>query len=70
LEKKTARIKAQYAYNSRRDSGCSPEALANLKRDYQAARLAENIRRVVEESGPFTPEQTQELAHIITGNAA
>lgn len=69
MEQRTARIKAQYAYNSRRDSGCSPEALAGLKRDYQAARLAESIRRVVRESGPFTAEQARELTSIITGTS-
>jgi hypothetical protein len=67
MEKRTARIKAQYAYNSRPDVGCPPDVLAGLKRDYHAARLAENIRRVVQEAGPFTAEQARELTRIITG---
>lgn len=64
-----ARIKAQLAYGSRRDVGYPPERLATLRRDYHAARLAENIRRVIRESGPFTPEQARSLAGIITGSA-
>lgn len=65
-----AHIKAQLGYGSRRDVAYSPERLAELRRDYHAARLAESIRHVVKQSGPFTPEQTQELSHIITGIAA
>lgn len=65
-----ARIKAKLAYGSRRDIGYTPERLATLRREYYAALLGENIRRAVEESGPFTTEQTQELTHIITGTNA
>jgi hypothetical protein len=62
-----ARIKAKLAYGSRQDIRYAPEHLAALRRDYHAARLAESIRNAVEQSGPFTPEQTQELTHIIAG---
>ena len=65
-----ARIKAQLAYGSRQGSRYSTEHLATLRRDYHAARLAESIRRVVQESGPFTPEQSRELAGILTESAA
>ncbi|WP_087874118.1 hypothetical protein [Arthrobacter globiformis] len=64
------RLKGQLAYGSRRDVGYAPERLAALRRDYQAARLAESIRRIVQESGPFTTEQAEELTNIITGSAA
>ncbi|WP_427130240.1 hypothetical protein [Pseudarthrobacter sp. S9] len=62
-----AHIRARLAYGSRRDVQYPPEVLADLRRDYHAARLAENIRRVVKESGPFTAEQKMALACIITG---
>lgn len=65
-----ARIKAKLAYGSRQDVRYAPEHLAALRRDYHAARLAESIRDAVEQSGPFTPEQTQELTHIIAGSNA
>jgi hypothetical protein len=67
MEKRTARIKAQYAYGSRRDVGNPPERVAELRRDYHAARLAETIQAAIRESGPFTAEQIRELAGIITG---
>lgn len=65
-----SRIKAQLAYGSRRDVRYPPERLATLRREYYAARLAENIRRAVKQAGPFTLEQAQELSNIITGTTA
>lgn len=61
-----AHFKAQLAYGSRRDVRYPPERLAALRSEYRAARLAESIRRLVNESGPFTAEQAQNLTKIIT----
>lgn len=69
MKKSSAHIRAQLAYGSRRDVAYSPERLATLRRDYHAARLAESIRRMVKESGPFTPEQARELTSIISGRS-
>lgn len=65
-----ARIKAQLAYGSRRDAGYSQERLAELRRDYYAARLADDIRNTAQKSGPFTAEQSNELKHLITETTA
>lgn len=70
MKKSAAHIKAQLAHGSRRGTRYPPERLAALRRDYHAARLAENIRRIVQEAGPFTAEQAEELNHIITGTNA
>jgi hypothetical protein len=67
---KAAHLKGQLAYGSRRDVAYPPERLASLRRDYQAARLAESIRSILRQSGPFTPEQASELTHIISGRPA
>lgn len=64
-----AKRKAQYAYGSRRDVGNPPERVAELRRNYHAARLAETIQTAIRESGPFTAEQTRELAEIIISGA-
>jgi hypothetical protein len=60
-----ARRKAQYAYGSRRDVGNSPERVAELRREYHAARLAEIATKAIRAAGPLTPEQAQELTQII-----
>jgi hypothetical protein len=65
-----AHFKAQLAYGSRRDVSYPPERLAKLRRDYYSARQAENIRSAIRESGPLTPEQAQELTHLITETTA
>lgn len=66
MQPETSRLKAQVAYYSRHDIGCPPEKLQALRLAYQAARLGEHIRRVVNESGPLTTEQAQFLAKILT----
>jgi len=65
-----ARRKALYAYGSRKDVGNSAERVAELRRDYHAARLAETIQSVISESGPFTAEQSRELAGLLTGSTS
>lgn len=67
---KAAHLKGQLAYRSRKDVACPPERLAELRRDYQAARLAEDLRSIVRKAGPFTPDQARELAGIIRGKTA
>lgn len=64
---KAAHLRGQLAYRSRKDVACPPERLAELRRDYQAARLADDLRTIVQTSGPFTPDQARELAGIIGG---
>jgi hypothetical protein len=61
-----AQYKAQLAYGSRRDVKYPPERLAELRREYHAARLAENARCAIKAAGPLSPEQAQELKHLIT----
>lgn len=61
-----ANLKAQLAYGSRRDVQYPPERLAQLRRDYQAAHLAENIQRAIKAAGRLSAEQAKELKHLIT----
>lgn len=65
-----AHLKAQLAYGSRRDVQYPPERLAQLRRDYQAAHLAENIRGAITAAGCLTAEQAKELKHLITETTA
>lgn len=65
-----AHYKAQLAYGSRRDVQYPPERMAELRRDYNAARLAENIRNAIRDAGPLSAEQADELKHLITQTTA
>jgi hypothetical protein len=65
-----AHYKAQLAYGSRRDVEYSPERLAQLRRDYHAARLAENVRRAIRAAGRISAEQANEFKHLITETTA
>jgi hypothetical protein len=62
---KAANLKAQLAYGSRRDVSYPQDRLEQLRRDYYAARGAENATKAIRDAGPLTPEQAQELTQII-----
>jgi hypothetical protein len=65
-----AHFKAQLAYGSRRDVSYPPERLAELRRDYRSARLAENIRNAIREAGPLTAAQAHDLTNLINETTA
>jgi len=70
VNKSASQLKAQLAHGSRKGTRYPPEQLAALRRDYHAIRLEETLRRIVKEAGPFTAEQAQTLAAIITKEVA
>lgn len=60
-----AHYRARIAANSRRKSTASPHDLAELRRDYAAAKLAENLEKWIATAPPLTEEQKQRLASIV-----
>ncbi|NMR29932.1 hypothetical protein [Crystallibacter degradans] len=58
-------FRARLARAHRRDSGVTPEELGELKRDYAAAKMAEQIGRLVNDSPPLTRAQRDYLAGLI-----
>lgn len=70
LEPNSSSLKGMLAYASRRDQHTAPERLAELKRDYAAARIAEFIEREVRKAPPLTPEQLARISRAMRGTSA
>lgn len=56
--------RARHAALSRRRSPDDPELIA-ARRDLKAARLADHIRKLVDEAPPLTDEQRAQLAALL-----
>jgi hypothetical protein len=48
----------------------NPEAVEDLRRDFEAERLADHIRRLVAEAPPLTAEQKNRLAALLLRDAS
>lgn len=70
LEPNSGSIKGMLAYASRRDQHTPPERLAELKRDYAAAKIAEFVEREVRKAPPLTPEQLARISRAMRGSVA
>jgi len=63
-------MRGQLAVASRKDRNTSPERLAELKRDYAAAKIAEFVEREVRKAPPLTPEQIAIISRAMRGRAS
>lgn len=63
-------IQCKLAVASRKDRKVSPERLAELKRDYAAARIAEFVEREVRKAPPLTKEQLARISRAMRGTSA
>jgi len=52
-----------------RDHGPNSAEAAEARRNFEIARLAEHVRRVVESAPPLTDEQRARLASLLAGAA-
>lgn len=62
--------KAQLSAAHRKDRQVAPERLAELRRDYTAAKIAEYVEREVRKAPPLTPEQLAIISRAMRGQAA
>lgn len=67
--KTSLHYRGKLAYMSRRDVNAPAEERAQVRSEYHAARLAEDIAKTVAKSPPFTQEQLQELYAALCGNS-
>lgn len=62
--------KAQLSAAHRKDRKVAPERLAEMKRDYTAAKIAEFVEREIRKAPPLTPEQIAIISRAMRGQAA
>lgn len=63
-------IQGKLAVASRKDRKVSPQRLADLRRDYAAARIAEFVEREVRKAPPLTAEQLARISKAMRGTSA
>lgn len=63
-------IRGKLAVASRKDRNTSPEVLAELKRDYATAKIAEFVEREIRRAPKLTEEQLAIISRAMRGTAA
>ncbi|MEV8079764.1 hypothetical protein AB0O38_09045 [Pseudarthrobacter oxydans] len=62
--------KAQLSAAHRKDRNTAPEKIAELRRDYAAAKIAEFVEREVRKAPPLTEEQMAIISRAMRGATA
>lgn len=65
MSDESLKLRSRLAHAAKND----PDAVEAARRDFEAARLADHIRRVVDEAPPLTAEQKSRLTALLHNGA-